>query len=89
MVLRLHRNHSLITSGPYRFIRHPMYLAFYLIVFAQLLVSSNWVVGFYGVSAWSLLYFIRIPSEEKMLKEKFGDEYNKYKEKTGRILPHL
>jgi protein-S-isoprenylcysteine O-methyltransferase Ste14 len=44
-------------------------------------------VGLGGLVPWTLLYFIRVPNEEKMMEDEFGDEYLKYMEETGRILP--
>jgi protein-S-isoprenylcysteine O-methyltransferase Ste14 len=89
MVLKIKKEHALVDTGPYRHIRHPMYLAFYAMMFAQLLISSNWLVGGFGLAAWTLLYLFRVPMEERLLEEEFGDGYRRYKEKTGRIVPRL
>lgn len=84
--LRIRESHTLIESGPYRWIRHPIYAAGILFFIAMLLVTSNWLVGL----CWSgviLLYAQRVPREEAMMLEAFGDEYQHYMQKTGRILP--
>jgi len=87
MKLELGHNHRLVTSGPCRLVRHPMYTAFYLMMIGQLLLTSNWFVGFYGVAIWTLFCIIRIPEEEKMMTEEFGDDYLAYSRETGSLLP--
>ncbi|MBN2250703.1 MAG: isoprenylcysteine carboxylmethyltransferase family protein [Candidatus Altiarchaeota archaeon] len=89
MTLEVGREHKLVKSGPYRYIRHPMYLAFYLMMAAQLLLSSNWLVGLFGLISWDIHYRIRIKDEEDMMIEEFGDEYKKYMKRTGRLLPRI
>jgi protein-S-isoprenylcysteine O-methyltransferase Ste14 len=89
MTLKIKEEHALVDSGPYRYVRHPMYLAFYIMMFAQLLISSNWLVGVSGLAAWTLLYLIRVPREERLLEDEFGDEYRRYMERTGRVAPKI
>jgi protein-S-isoprenylcysteine O-methyltransferase Ste14 len=89
MKLELGVGHRLVTSGPYSQVRHPMYTAFYLMMIGQLLLTSNWFVGIYGVAIWTLFCIIRIPEEERMMTEEFGDDYIIYREKTGNLLPRL
>lgn len=88
-VLEIREGHTLTKEGPYKRIRHPMYTQIWIWVFAQLLITSNWVVGLSGIILWSILYFIHVSKEEKMMKEEFGEEYLKYIEETGRIFPKL
>ncbi len=87
MFLELGSEHQLIRAGPYRYIRHPMYACFYLLMAAQLLISSNWVVGLFGLAAWDLLYRFRVPREEQMMLAEFGEEYAAYMRRTWRIVP--
>lgn len=86
-VLDIRENHGLVKEGPYKRIRHPMYTQIWLWIIAQFLISSNWIVGLFGVITWSTLYFIRVPKEEEMMEEEFGEEYREYKKETGRIFP--
>jgi len=51
------------------------------------LISSNWVVGIVAPVTWGILYFIRLPDEEKMMIEEFGDQYKDYMRRTKRIIP--
>lgn len=79
----------LVTSGPYKFIRHPIYAAFLLILGSTLLISSNWLVG----AAWTSMTLVealsRVSYEESLMLEFFGDQYRAYMTKTGRLLPRI
>jgi protein-S-isoprenylcysteine O-methyltransferase Ste14 len=85
--LEIRKGHQLIKVGAYKKIRHPMYAQIWLWTIAQTLIVSNVVAGFSGLIAWGILYFIRVPNEEKMMVENFGDEYIEYMTQTGRIFP--
>ena len=86
--LQLRKQHILITSGPYRWVRHPMYVALIAFFIASSLISANWLFILLATVAISGLY-IRIGKEEKMMIEEFGDKYSDYMKRTGRLLPHL
>lgn len=87
--LRIAEQHSLVTSGVYGRIRHPMYTAHLLWAISQGLLLHNWLAG------WALLvlsvpfYIGRIPKEEQMMLEHFGDEYRQYMGRTGRLIPRM
>jgi protein-S-isoprenylcysteine O-methyltransferase Ste14 len=85
--LDIHESHELITRGVYQYVRHPMYSASWLIYLAQALLLSNWLAGFGGIVAFALLYFLRVPKEEQMMLQEFGEQYQQYVFKTGRIIP--
>lgn len=89
MTLEISRGHQMITAGPFHLVRHPMYTAFCLMVLGQWLLSSNWLVGVFGVVAWGILYRIRVRPEEDLMVEQFGDAYRDYMERTGRLLPKM
>lgn len=87
--LSLDKEHSLITTGPYRFVRHPMYMCYFPAAIGFLLATSNLLIG-----TLSLLYLgvsiLRIPDEEKLLLAAFGDRYRQYQTKTPRrVFPGL
>ncbi|MHB1001575.1 MAG: protein-S-isoprenylcysteine O-methyltransferase [Armatimonadota bacterium] len=88
-VLEIRRGHTLITDGPYKYVRHPMYLAFYVIGIELLALTANWVVSVVYLSAVTLMYSLRVSSEEQMMVDQFGDEYREYMQHTGRLLPRL
>jgi len=87
--LRINEEHRLVTTGVYRYIRHPMYAAHWLWAAAQMLLLSNWVAGPAFLVCFAPLYFLRIRSEERMMAEQFGDEYLAYIKRTGRIIPRF
>ena len=79
-------NATLITTGPYRWIRHPMYSAALLLVIAAALFTANALVLAGGVAMFALLA-ARSRLEEARLVEKFGEDYLRYRRRTGRFLP--
>lgn len=86
---RIMKGQSLITSGPYRVIRHPIYTAFILILGSTLLVSSNWLIGLCWAGMTILEVVSRISFEEALMLEYFGDQYREYMKKTGRLFPKV
>ena len=87
--LELRKEHSLVTRGVYRLVRHPMYSAFFLLAFSQFFLLSNWFTRFTGVAGYFILYACRVSREEKMMEKEFGEEYVRYMAKTPRVMPHL
>lgn len=79
---------TLVTDGPYRWIRHPFYVAFGLIVLANSLVASNWFLLLTGMACFGLMV-IRSGQEERNLVERFGTKYVEYSQVTGRFFPHI
>jgi protein-S-isoprenylcysteine O-methyltransferase Ste14 len=86
---RMMKGQALIISGPYKFIRHPIYTAFILILGSTLFISSNWLVGLAWLSMTVLEVVSRIGFEESLMLEYFGDQYRDYMKKTGQLLPRL
>lgn len=86
---RMIKEQALVTSGPYQFIRHPIYTAFLLILGSLLLISSNWLIGLAWIGMAVLELTSRIGFEEKLMLEYFGDHYRAYMERTGRLLPRI
>ena len=86
---RMMKEQALITSGPYRSIRHPIYTSFLLILGATLFISSNWLIGLCWLGMTVLEVLSRIQFEESLMIEYFGDGYREYMKRTGRLLPKL
>ena len=86
---RMMKEQTLITSGPYRTIRHPIYTAFILILGSTIFISANWLIGLCWAGMVTLEAFSRIGFEESLLIEFFGDQYLEYMKKTGRLLPKI
>jgi len=78
--------HTLVTRGPYRWIRHPFYDAMAILVIACALIAANWFVLLAGALVFMLLA-IRVSTEEAELEARFGAPYREYRAKTGMFLP--
>lgn len=78
--------HTLVTTGPYRWIRHPFYDAIALSVLANSLAAANWFLLATGAALMTFIV-LRIPKEEANLLARFGDAYHGYMARTGRFLP--
>ncbi|MCW7540777.1 protein-S-isoprenylcysteine O-methyltransferase [Aquabacterium sp. A7-Y] len=87
--LEVHAEHRLVTEGVYRLVRHPMYASIWLFALAQPLLIQNAVAGALAVPGFALLYFLRVPREEALMLDTFGDEYRAYMRRAGRVLPRL
>ena len=85
----VHDGHMLVESGPYRWIRHPIYLAFLLSYLGGGLAAGNWVLTFIPVACYAVLVGTRMPKEERLMTEIFGAEYAAYIQRTGRLLPRI
>ncbi len=82
------REHTLVTSGPYRWVRHPFYDAVALCVVANSLAAANWFLFLAGGLLFVLI-MIRTRKEEENLVARFGDRYRAYMQRTGRFLPRM
>jgi protein-S-isoprenylcysteine O-methyltransferase Ste14 len=80
--------HELVTGGPYRWVRHPLYTVGTSFFVSLGIVAANWFMGLAILSVLVML-LIRLPKEEEKLIERFGDEYRAYIERTGRLLPRI
>jgi protein-S-isoprenylcysteine O-methyltransferase Ste14 len=87
--LQVREGHTLVTAGVYRYMRHPMYSAHWLWAIAQALLIQNWLAGWALLVIFVPFCLIRIPCEEEMMLENFGEEYRQYMNRTGRLIPRL
>lgn len=81
--------HYLITDGIYAYLRHPLYSAHLLWAFAQVLMLHNWIAGYAYLAVIIPRTLLRVKNEEGMMLEKFGDDYQRYKDSTGGLFPKL
>ena len=83
------KEHQLVQTGPYRWVRHPIYTAFLFILGSYFFISANWFIGifWFGMSLIDIL--LRIQFEEGIMLEQFGEQYKSYMRQTGRLLPYL
>ena len=79
---------TLITNGPYRWIRHPLYTFGGLFWLGICILCAQWFAALM-LSAGLVVLRFRTTREEANLIEKFGDEYRSYMDRTGRFFPRL
>ena len=78
-----------VTTGPYRHVRHPIYLGFTLLASGEALAFGNWpalfvvLIGVVPTFAW------RARAEEQLLSSTFGESYDTYRRKTKMIIPYV
>lgn len=82
------REHNLVQYGPYRWVRHPMYLTFATYFLALSLATASWFFATMGVLALMLIAR-RTPIEEANLIARYGDRYRDYIQRTGKFFPRL
>jgi protein-S-isoprenylcysteine O-methyltransferase Ste14 len=80
--------HELVTAGPYRFIRHPLYTFGTVFFVGMALASALWTWALGLLPLWAMLLW-RTPREEANLRAQFGPAYSDYQARTGRYLPRL
>lgn len=87
--LEIGERQALVTRGVYRRIRHPMYASHWLWSMAQALLLQNWIAGPASLVLFLPLYLVRVPREEQMMLDHFGNDYRAYMASTGRIVPGI
>lgn len=80
------QQHQLVTAGPYRWVRHPLYTVGFLSYISFAILAATWYVAILAVVALVLLS-LRVPAEEAALIARNGDAYRDYAKRTGRFLP--
>lgn len=88
VVDREHKPDHVVTSGAFKYVRHPLYLAS-ILVYLGMAVSTLSLFSLVILVPIFIFYNYLASYEEKLLKEKFGEEYRKYKEKTGKWVPRI
>jgi protein-S-isoprenylcysteine O-methyltransferase Ste14 len=82
------RDHNLVTGGPYRWIRHPLYTFGALLFLSISLIMGSWLIPLLGIPTYGILIH-RTGIEEQKLQDQFGEQYQLYTERTGRFFPRL
>jgi len=82
------KGHQLVTHGPYRYVRHPLYGTGLAMAVCITLITGLWWLGIGMVVPLAILLW-RTSKEEANLIETFGDEYREYMKRTGRFFPKL
>ncbi|MBN1945139.1 MAG: isoprenylcysteine carboxylmethyltransferase family protein [Bradymonadales bacterium] len=87
--LRIRADHRLVTHGPYRLVRHPIYAAYLLFFLSIAGLSGCWAIALAALLLFGLLMTARLKLEEAQLVERFGQRYQDYLQRTGRFFPRL
>jgi protein-S-isoprenylcysteine O-methyltransferase Ste14 len=87
ITLEIREGHRLVTEGVYRRVRHPMYLALLLHGLGQAILLPNWVAGPAYLVVMLVLVAFRLGPEERMMRERFGAEYDAYAARTRAFGP--
>jgi protein-S-isoprenylcysteine O-methyltransferase Ste14 len=86
---RLVEGHKLATSGPYAYVRHPIYAGMLGMLLATGLAISHWMALLAALAIFLMGTLIRIRREEKLLREAFGQEFDDYSRRVPAIVPGL
>ena len=86
---RLVRDHKLITSGPYRWVRNPIYTGMFGMLLATGLAVSRWSVLALASALFVVGAYIRIRSEERLLREAFRTDFDEYASRVPAFLPGI
>lgn len=84
--LDIKKEHKLVTTGVYAYVRHPMYTALLLLVYSSALLLGNYIIFFFAIFA-TIYIKCRIPDEEKLMIDSFGEDYKKYIQNSGCLTP--
>lgn len=87
LTARLVEGHKLATSGPYAYVRHPIYSGMLGMLLATGLAVSRWPALVAGLVVFFVGTIIRVRSEEKLLREAFGEEFENYARRVPAIVP--
>lgn len=82
-------SHELVQAGPYRWVRHPLYTSGLVMLGAVSLLAANWLMAALTLGAVALFSTVIIPLEEAELMARFGDRYEGYMKRSGRLLPRF
>lgn len=79
-------DHKLIDSGPYTYIRHPIYSGILLALIGTALAVGNWrgVIAFFLIL---VVYVLKARREESLLTRELGETYREYRNRTGMLIP--
>lgn len=83
-----HEQRKLITDGPYKYVRHPLYLIFIAMSVDIWLVGANWLL-LIGIPMTIIAGIFRAGYEEKLLISEYGEEYIQYKSEVGQLFPKI
>ena len=87
-VVTLKGGHELIMRGPYAWVRHPIYTGLLTMFVATMIVLGH-IAGMIGVPFVFVSFWIKLSYEEKLMLQKFPEEYAAYQQRVKRIIPFV
>ncbi len=82
------QDHELVQSGPYRFVRHPIYTGLLAALTGSAISWNHWF-GFYALAVLFLAFWLKLRREEAFMRETFGEKYEAYCARTKRLVPFV
>src|ERR1700682_605010 len=89
LAARVLEGHKLVTEGPYGVVRNPIYTGMFGMLLATGLAISHWICLLTAIVVFAIGTVIRVQSEEKLLREAFGREFESYARKVPAVVPFL
>ncbi len=89
LAARVLEGHKLVTVGPYSIVRNPIYTGMFGMLLATGLAVSHWIGLVIAVVVFAAGTMIRVRSEERLLREAFGAEFEAYARKVPAVIPFL
>jgi protein-S-isoprenylcysteine O-methyltransferase Ste14 len=87
--LEIHRDHELVRKGPYRFVRHPIYSGLGLHFAGACLATGNLLLIAGTLLVTFPALYLRAKTEERLLRDRFGANYDAYAREVGMLVPLL
>lgn len=88
-IVGIYKEHALVKTGPYRYVRHPSYSGALLMLFSYALIMRSLIGGIVVFCMMLLIYLYRIKVEEKVLEERFADKYREYSKNRKKLIPWI
>jgi len=89
LAARVVEGHKLVTEGPYGIVRNPIYTGMFGMLLATGLAVSHWIGLAIAIVVFAIGTFIRVRSEEKLLREMFGQDFDGYAHNVPAVIPYL
>jgi protein-S-isoprenylcysteine O-methyltransferase Ste14 len=89
LTARVVEGHTLIQDGPYRFVRNPIYTGMFGMLVATGLAVTQWIPLLVAIVLFAVGTWIRVRSEERLLREAFGSEFEAYARKVPALIPGI
>jgi protein-S-isoprenylcysteine O-methyltransferase Ste14 len=87
LAARVLEGHNLITTGPYNVVRNPIYTGMFGMLLATGLAISHWIGLLIAVIVFAIGTMVRVRSEEKLLREAFGEKFAAYAGRVPAVVP--